>query len=157
MSGLILNLKPGEKFLVNGIVLENGPKRGQIKVEGDQAKILRLSDALHPNDVNTPVKQAYYMAQLVLSGDIDEAMIKHALLRDLRKLEFAMMEADSGQLAKAIVAATKSRYYSVLCHLKRVLPLEAKILAHSSQQVGSEIEQSDIQKPDTPEEITKVA
>ena len=98
MSGLILNLKPGEKFLVNGIVLENGSRRGQIKIEGNAAKVLRLSDALHPDDVDTPVKRAYYLAQLILSCDMSEEEAQPALLQDLKKLEFALAETDNGQL-----------------------------------------------------------
>jgi flagellar protein FlbT len=147
MTGLILNLKPNEKFLVNGIVLANGPKRGQIKIEGDEAKVLRLSDAMHPDDVDTPVKRVYYAAQLVLSCDLDEAKTQPELVRELRRLEFALMEADSGQMTKAVAAAEKGHYYSVLCHLKRILPLEAELLAHSVQQPA----------PQMQEKVSKVA
>jgi len=69
MSGLVLSLKAEEKFLVNGALLINGSKRSQIRIGGDDVNVLRLSDAMHPREVTTPVRRVYYAAQIYLSGD----------------------------------------------------------------------------------------
>jgi len=69
MSGLVLSLKAEEKFLVNGALLINGSKRSQIRIGDDDVNVLRLSDALHPDEVTTPVRRVYYAAQIFLSGD----------------------------------------------------------------------------------------
>ncbi|MCI5046316.1 MAG: flagellar biosynthesis repressor FlbT [Aquisalinus sp.] len=128
MPGLILNIKPGERFLVNGVVLENGPKRAQIRVETEGASILRLSDALHPDDVNTPVKRVYYIAQLILTGDSDEAEAKELLIKSIKDLQNVFRDTAKAPLEKALNAAEIGRYYSVLCSLKHVFPLEEKLL-----------------------------
>ncbi|NNC37708.1 MAG: flagellar biosynthesis repressor FlbT [Acidimicrobiales bacterium] len=132
MAGLVLSLKPNEKFLVNGALLENGPKRGQIRVEADGVNVLRLSDVIHPDDVNTPIKRVYYNAQLVLSGDMTidevEAQVKDGLV-DLLKV-FAGTEMIKNIL-KAANAVEHGRYYSVLCALKPLLHIEQELLTLS--------------------------
>ena len=69
MSGLVLKLAPKERVLINGAVIENGEKRSRLSVMTPNANILRLRDAIHPDEVNTPVRRVCYIAQLVLSGD----------------------------------------------------------------------------------------
>ncbi|MEM9988290.1 MAG: flagellar biosynthesis repressor FlbT, partial [Pseudomonadota bacterium] len=72
MAGLLLNLKPYEKFLVGGIVLQNGQRRSQLRILDDKAGVLRLSEALHPDRVKTPLTRAYYAAQSIVVGDESE-------------------------------------------------------------------------------------
>ena len=129
MAGLILNLKPEEKFLVNGVVLQNGPKRTQIRVETENANILRLSDALHPSEVNTPVKRVYYIAQLILTGDSQNPASKENLIAAIKQLQDVFQLTAKEQLAKAMLAAERERYYSVLYSLKAVFPIEEELLA----------------------------
>lgn len=130
MAGLVLSLKPNEKFLVNGALLENGPKRSQIRIETDGVNVLRLSDVIHPDDVNTPIKRIYYAAQLVLSGDETventEASIKSGLETLLLVFEGTNYVKN---IAKAITAIDNGRYYSVLCALKPLLTIEKDMLA----------------------------
>ena len=71
MSGLVLKLGPKERVLINGAVIENGDKRSRLSIMTPNANILRLRDAIHPDEVNTPVRRVCYIAQLVLSGDAD--------------------------------------------------------------------------------------
>ena len=55
MAGLVLKLGPKERVLLNGAVIENGDKRCKFSIVSPDAKILRLKDALHPDEVKTPV------------------------------------------------------------------------------------------------------
>ena len=68
MPGLILKLGPGERVMVNGVVMENGPRRTRINILTPEANVLRLRDAIHPHEVTTPVRRVCYVAQLVLAG-----------------------------------------------------------------------------------------
>ncbi len=129
MGGLVLSLKPYERFLVNGSVLENGPKRGQIRVTGDGVNVLRLSDVIHPEDVNTPLKRVYYAAQLVLSGDSQAEHAEPVVRKGLNDLITVFKNTElEAKLEKALVALKNSRYYSILCVLKPLLPLEQALL-----------------------------
>lgn len=73
MSGLILKLRPREELLINGALLENGDRNARIRIKTEGAHILRMRDALRPQDANTPLKQAYYIAQLAVTGEIANA------------------------------------------------------------------------------------
>ncbi len=135
MSGLVLSLKADEKFLVNGALVQNGSKRGQIRLPDNSVNVLRLSDCLHPDEVNTPVRRAYYLAQLILSGDTSQAkggIDLLACLSDIGKV-FTNTSLEE-QITKAVRDARRGRFYSVLVTLKRVLPIEQKMLAHTHNQ-----------------------
>lgn len=129
MSGLVISLKPNEKFLVNGALLMNGSKRSQICLPDDDVYVLRLSDALHPNEVNSPVRRVYYAVQLILSGDNDALKIEEDVRSGLLALE-AVFEGTplSETLEKAKIAFLKGHFYSVLNNLKSLFPIEDAML-----------------------------
>ncbi len=87
MSGLILKLAPKERVLINGAVIENGDRRSRLAIVTPGANILRLRDAIHPEEVNTPVRRVCYIAQLVLSGDAKPDEATHQLMRGNRTVE----------------------------------------------------------------------
>ena len=70
MSGLALKLAPKERVLINGVVVENGPRRAQLLIKTDNASVLRLRDALDEADVVGPASQAYFTAQRCVAGEI---------------------------------------------------------------------------------------
>lgn len=138
MAGLMLSLKADEKFLVNGALVQNGPKRAQIRLPDNTVNVLRLSDCLHPDEINTPVRRAYYLAQLILSGDIqrDKGKLKlTSALYDLDKV-FAGTSVEP-LITKTLLATTQERYYSVLVMLKRVLPVEEQLLGQGNHTFGN--------------------
>ncbi len=129
MSGLVISLKPNEKFLVNGALLMNGSKRSQICLPDDDVYVLRLSDALHPNEVNSPVRRVYYAVQLILSGDNDAVKIEDDVRSGLLALEAVFESTPLSQtLEKAKIAFLKGHFYSVLNNLKSLFPIEDAML-----------------------------
>jgi flagellar biosynthesis repressor protein FlbT len=130
MSGLVLKLGPKERVLVNGAVIENGDKRSRLAVLTPNANILRLRDAIHPEQVNTPVRRVCYIAQLVLSGDAEPDKARHQVLRGIEQLSQALTDPDSrSQLTLATAAALDGQFYQVLKTLRMLLPREARLLA----------------------------
>ena len=131
MSGLLISLKPNEKFLVNGTLLSNGPKRGQIQV-GNDVNVLRLSDALHPDDVTTPLKRIYYTTQLILSCDAKATDVASEIDRGLDNLVSVFENTPILKIIeKSRRAASGGRYYSLLNSLKTLLKLEDDLLARA--------------------------
>ncbi len=130
MSGLVLKLAPKERVLVNGAVIENGDKRSRLAVLTPHAHILRLRDAIHPEQVTTPVRRVCYIAQLVLSGDVEADDARHQLLRGIEQLSRALFDTDSRvQLTAATDAVLGGRDYQALKALRMLLPREARLLA----------------------------
>ena len=130
MSGLVLKLAPRERVLINGVVIENGDKRSRLAIMTPNANILRLRDAIHPEEVNTPVRRICYAAQLVLSGVSDPANARREMIRGIEELSQALTDADSRtQLAIATAALLENQYYPALKALRGLLPREARLLA----------------------------
>lgn len=73
MAGLILKLRPNEQLMVNGVLLENGERNARIRIKTTGANVLRMRDALRPEDATTPIRRAYYVAQLAVAGSLPHA------------------------------------------------------------------------------------
>ncbi|MGB6230699.1 MAG: flagellar biosynthesis repressor FlbT [Litorimonas sp.] len=129
MAGLLISLKPNEKFLVNGALLANGPKRGQICVEGDGVNVLRLSDVIHPDEVCTPVTRLYSAIQTILSGDTPGPEAEDHVEQSYASLRTVFEQTElSDILLKSYKAWVDGRTYSALCRLKPLLPIESRLL-----------------------------
>lgn len=130
MSGLVLKLGPRERVLINGAVIENGDRRSRLSIVSPSANILRLRDAIHPDEVNTPVRRVCYIAQLVLSGDADKDEAHLQLLRGIEQLSQVLTDHDSRlQLDKATEAVMDGQYYQALKALRALLPREERLLS----------------------------
>ena len=133
MSGLVFKVAPGERFIINGATLENGDKPARIRVVEGDARVLRCRDAMHPEEVNTPVKQIYYAIQLLITGDLDEAKTLPAIDAECEKLEDAFSHIDADMIPVLRSMLGRGNYYSAMCHLRQVLALEAELLAMSAR------------------------
>lgn len=130
MSGLVLKLGPKERVLVNGAVIENGDRRSRLSIMTPNANILRLRDAIRPDEVNTPVRRVCYIAQLVLSGDADPDEARHQLLRGIEQLSQALTDHDSRAiLDDATQSVGEGEFYRALKRLRMLLPREDRLLA----------------------------
>ena len=130
MTGLVLKLSPKERLLVNGAVLENGERRSRITVVTPNAKILRLKDAIHPDQANTPVKRACYFAQLLLSGELDNQSAASQLQQQIRALATVFEGSDSITHLRAAYAHLENQNaYHCLKSLRQLLPIEARLLS----------------------------
>ncbi len=132
MSGLVLKLAPRERVLINGAVIENGDKRSRLAVMTPNANVLRLRDAIHPEEVNTPVRRVCYIAQLVLSGDADPKDARRQIIRGIEQLSQVLTDHDSrSQLNAATEAVLGEQFYPAMKSLRALLPREARLLAAS--------------------------
>ena len=130
MSGLVLKLGPRERVLVNGAVIENGDRRSRLSILTPNANILRLRDAVSPEEANTPVRRVCYVAQLALSGDAEAVEARSQLLRGIEQLAQALLDAASQDLlAQARLATREGDFYRALKRLRSLLPLEERLLA----------------------------
>lgn len=66
---LKLSLKPGEKFVLNGAVLQNGDRRASLVLQ-NKASVLREKDIMQPEEVNSPARRIYFPVMMMY---LDEA------------------------------------------------------------------------------------
>jgi flagellar protein FlbT len=134
MTGLILKLAPHERVLINGAVIENGDKRSRFCVVTPNARILRLRDAIHPQEAGTPVRRVCYIAQLVLSGDVSIEDADPQLLRGIEQLSQVLTDFDSRNLlSRATESVLSGEHYQALRSLRALLPREERLMAVTRQ------------------------
>jgi flagellar protein FlbT len=129
VSGLVLKLAPGERVLINGAVVENGDRRTRLTLITPNAHVLRLRDAIHPHEVNTPVKRVCYIAQMAVAGEAKPEDAKAQLRTGIEQLAAVFTDPESGAaLSTAAKHAAEDRFYPALRALRTLLPLEAELL-----------------------------
>ena len=130
MTGHVLKLAPHERVLINGAVIENGDRRARNSIRTPDVNILRLRDAIHPEQATTPVSRACYEAQLVLSGDRVAADGRRIMLGNLEQLSQVFDDRDSRiLLSEATDSVLSDNFYRALRALRDLLPREARLLA----------------------------
>lgn len=127
---LKLSLKPGERFVVNGAVLQNGDRRAVLLLQ-NKASILREKDIIQPEEANTPAKRIYFPIMVMYldpenaGGAYDEFV--------LRMNEF-MGAVGSPEVLKECVAISRDvmaqDYYKALTKCRKLLTYEQGLLAH---------------------------
>ncbi len=61
---LKLSLKPGEKFVLNGAVVQNGDRRGVLLLQ-NKASVLREKDIMQAEEVTTPARHIYFPVMMM--------------------------------------------------------------------------------------------
>lgn len=134
MAGLILKLAPRERVLINGAVIENGARRSRFSIMTPNANVLRLRDAIHPEEVDTPVRRVAYIAQLVLSGDVAPEDARGQLLKGIEQLSQVLTDRHSRAcLDEAGKAVFHDEFYTVMRALRTLLPREERLFAAQRQ------------------------
>ncbi|SFR00637.1 flagellar biosynthesis repressor FlbT [Poseidonocella sedimentorum] len=134
MSGLVLKLSPKERVLINGAVIENGDRRSRLSIVTPNANILRLRDAIHPQDANTPVRRLCYVAQLVLSGDADPEDGHKQLQRGVEQMRQVFIDPESrAYLDQASENISDEKYYQALKALRALLPIEDALFKRAAE------------------------
>lgn len=134
MPGMLLKLAPNERVLLNGLLIENGPKKTKMTVHSAGASVLRLRDAIHPADLGGPVSIAYYYAQLAVAGESDPADIREELTARLKDLKFAFEGTWAADpVAEAQSALEQQNFYKTMRSLSPLLPLERELMGGALQ------------------------
>ena len=131
MPGLKLKLRPDEQILINGAVIQNGPYAVELTVKTPDTYILRLRDALHPDEVNTPVKRVCYVAQLAVAGTVGV----DAALSDFTKGVSALKQVFRDEGSQALLEeaegfAQTHNFYKAMQTMRRMIKYEEAVLMY---------------------------
>lgn len=129
MTGLVLKLAPQERVLINGAVIENHDRRAKFGILTPGVHILRLREALHPNEVTTPLRQVCFSVQMILSGDESFESGYPKVLRGIDQLSLLCHDqGDRDMLRQAMEMALQGQMYQTLRCLRQLLPREARLM-----------------------------
>ena len=121
---LKLSLKPGEKFVLNGAVVQNGDRRGVLILQ-NKASVLREKDIIQADEVNTPARRIYFPIMMMY---LDEASAPKLYDEFAQRLS-EFMGATRNPAAQAdCVAASRHvmarEYYKALMSARKLVDYE---------------------------------
>ena len=126
---LKISLKPGEKFVLNGAVIENGDRRANLVLK-NKAAVLREKDILQEGDVTTPVRRIYFpIMMMYLSDRKDDSLYDEFVLR---MNEFMGVVSDPGVLSIRVSVSRDvmaGEHYKALMGCRKLMTYEAERLA----------------------------
>ena len=121
---LKLSLKPGERFVLNGAVVQNGDRRGTLILQ-NKASVLREKDILQADDVNTPARHVYFPIMMMYLDE--DGADKYYDEFALRMNEF-MSVIRNPQILNECVAISKHvlsrEYYKGLMGCRKLIDYE---------------------------------
>ncbi len=127
---LKLSLKPGEKFVLNGAVVQNGDRRCSLVLQ-NKASVLREKDILQEEDVTSPARHVYFPVMMMY---LDEAGADKYYDEFLRRMSEFMSVISNQVILAECVSVSKSlmarEYYKALMSCRRLIEYEDERLGH---------------------------
>ena len=127
MTGLVIKLKPNEKLLVNGVIMQNCDRAAKLRVRSSNVSILRARDAIRPETANTPLRRIYYIAQLALAGDANVIEASEQILNGIAPLRGVFTGNDLEELERAAEAAKCHKFFVVMRAIKKLFDVETAL------------------------------
>jgi flagellar protein FlbT len=126
---LKLRLKPCERVVINGCVVQNENRRYTLTIS-NFAQIIRGSDILQEEDAVTPVRRAYFLIQSMLLDPEVAANGGGAVAEMMAQLYTTFVRADmQDRIARAMGHIGERDYYKALSALRPVMEYEATLLS----------------------------
>ena len=121
---LKLSLKPGERFVLNGAVVQNGDRRGVLVLQ-NKASVLREKDILQADDVNSPSRRIYFPVMMMYLDEDNAANYYEEFAR--RLTEFMSVIRNPDTLADCVTVSKHvlaREYYKALMGCRRLIDYE---------------------------------
>ncbi|MBB5746741.1 flagellar biosynthesis repressor FlbT [Brevundimonas variabilis] len=138
---LKLSLKPGEKFVLNGAVVQNGDRRGVLILQ-NKASVLREKDIMQLDEVTSPAKRIYFPVMMMY---LDEAAASKVYDEFALRLTEFMGAISNPAILTECVAMSKyvmsREYYKALMSARKIVDYEEQRLGNvSGVQTGDDAE-----------------
>jgi flagellar protein FlbT len=132
---LKLSLKPGEKFVLNGAVVQNGDRRGVLVLQ-NKASVLREKDIMQQEQANTPARRIYFPVMMMY---LDEAGAERYYDEFVRRMsEFMGVIRNPNVLADCVDVSKycmEREYYKALMLCRKLIEYEDERLGNVSASV----------------------
>ena len=127
---LKINIKLGEKFIVNGAVMVAGNKGASLILQ-NEATILLGKDIMQEEDANTPAKRIYFSILLMYLDDSDRKKYYPMFMRLIEDFMEATTFAEVRKTLLHIVQdVNATKYYRALKTCKALMNYEAEVLSY---------------------------
>jgi flagellar protein FlbT len=128
---LKLSLKPGEKFVLNGAVVQNGDRRASLILQ-NKASVLREKDILQAEDANTPARHVYFPVMMMYLDEAGAQKYYDEFAARLAEFMSAVQNPavllDCVNMSKHIMAR---EHYKALMLARKLIEYEDERLGHA--------------------------
>ena len=134
---LKLSLKPGEKFVLNGAVVQNGDRRGVLVLQ-NKASVLREKDIMQPEDAVTPARLIYFPVMMMYLDEPGALRYYDEFVRRLS--EFMGVIRNPDVLADCVAIskhAMSKEYYKALMLCRKLIEYEDERLGNVAAGVSA--------------------
>jgi flagellar protein FlbT len=129
---LKLSLKPGERFVLNGAVVQNGDRRCSLVLQ-NKASVLREKDIMQAEEVTSPARHVYFPVMMMYLDEGGSDKYYDEFLR--RMTEFMNVIANPLVLAEC-VGVSKSimsrEFYKALMGCRKLIDYEDERLGRKA-------------------------
>jgi flagellar biosynthesis repressor protein FlbT len=123
---LTINLKPGEKLIVNGVVIQNAQHAAKLIIH-NEAALLRQKDIIAEEAADTPARRIYFAIQCQYLFPDKSAVYLPLIHRFLE--EFAEAAPSTLPIVRKIAAEVgDSQFYQALKTAKQLIAKEQEIV-----------------------------
>jgi flagellar protein FlbT len=127
---LKLSLKPGERFVLNGAVVQNGDRRGALILQ-NKASVLREKDIMQADEAVTPARRIYFPVMMMYLDEGGAAQFYDEFV--LRLTEFMGVVRQPQALADCVETSRlvmAREYYKALMASRKLIEFEDEVLRH---------------------------
>ncbi len=130
---LKLSLKPGERFVLNGAVVQNGDRRCSLVLQ-NKASVLREKDIMQEDEVNSPARHVYFPVMMMYLDESGAGKYYDEFLR--RMTEFMGVIANPTILAECVGISKGimvQEYYKALMGCRKLIEYEDERLGKKAE------------------------
>jgi flagellar protein FlbT len=132
---LKLSLKPGEKFVLNGAVVQNGDRRGVLVLQ-NKASVLREKDIMQPEEAITPARRIYFPVMMMYLDEAEAPKFYDEFALRLTEFMGAIRNPD---ILTECVSCSKHvlarQYYKALMGARKIVDYEDQRLGNVASSV----------------------
>ena len=127
---LKLSLKPGEKFVLNGAVVQNGDRRTTLVLQ-NKASVLREKDIMQPEEANSPARRVYFPMMMMYLDEAGASRYYDEFAERLTEFMGAIRNPDILTECVNISKHTMAReYYKALMLCRKLIEYEDERLGN---------------------------
>jgi len=127
---LKLSLKPGEKFVLNGAVVQNGDRRGVLVLQ-NKASVLREKDIMQVEEANSPSRRIYFPVMMMYLDELNAGRYYDEFAQ--RMGEFMSVIRNPDVLAECVNISKHvlgREYYKGLMACRKLIEYEDERIGH---------------------------
>ena len=132
---LKLSLKPGEKFVLNGAVVQNGDRRSALLLQ-NKASVLREKDIMQVEEANTPSRRIYFPVMMMYLDQGGVERYQDEFVQRLSEFMGAVRNpdilADCVNISRFVMTRD---FYKALMLCRKLIEYEDERLGHVSSGV----------------------